>query len=77
MDAAEQQHKLAMIRELPRAELLGWWAYVHGWRAPFGGEIAALISRAQMLGVSLPAARSVSATGTAMPQMPTSPSMKF
>lgn len=76
MDTAEQQHKLAMIRALTAGELAGWHRYATGWRQPFPGEIAALITRAQMLGVSLPAAQSVSATASGKPQIATSPSMK-
>ena len=64
MDTAEQQHKLAMIRTLPGGQLAGWWRYVHGYRAPFPGEIAALMERAQRLGISLPAAPSGSATAS-------------
>ena len=50
----EAQTKLAIIYSLPAGELAGWWRYVHGWRAPFDGEIAALTARAQRLGVTLP-----------------------
>lgn len=64
MDAAEQQHKLETIRTLPGGQLAGWWRYVHGYRAPFPGEIAALMERAQRLGISLPAAQSGSATAS-------------
>jgi hypothetical protein len=77
MDAAEQQHKLAMISELTAGELAGWHRYATGWRQPFPGEIVALMDRAKMLGVSLPAARSVSATASAPQPISTSPSMKF
>ncbi len=64
MDTAEQQHKLALINTLTAGELAGWWRYVHGYRAPFGGEIAALMARAQRLGISLPAAPNGSATAS-------------
>jgi hypothetical protein len=77
MDTAEQQHKLAMIGALTAGELAGWWRYVHGYRAPFAGDIIALMDRAKTLGVSLPAARSVSATASATLPTSTSPSMKF
>jgi hypothetical protein len=77
MDAAEQQHKLTLIRALTAGELAGWHRYCTAWRQPFPGEIVALMERAQTLGVSLPAARSVSATASETPQIATSPSMKF
>lgn len=54
MDPAEQAHKLAMIRTLTAGELVGWWRYVHGYRAPFAGELIALMERAKQLGVTLP-----------------------
>ena len=66
MDADEQAHKLAMIRTLTAGELQGWWRYCAAWRQPFAGEIAALMDRARTLGVSLPAAQSVSATASAL-----------
>jgi hypothetical protein len=77
MDPTEQQHKLAMIRTLTAGELAGWHRYCTAWRQPFPGEIIALMDRAKTLGVSLPAARSVSATASAQPPTSTSPSMKF
>lgn len=77
MDPAEQQHKLAMIRSLTAGELAGWHRYATGWRQPFPGEIVALMDRAKMLGVSLPAARNVSATASGTLPTSTSPSMKF
>lgn len=54
MDAAEQAHKLAMIRELSGAEVLGWHRYCTRWREPFPGEMAALLERALQTGVTLP-----------------------
>lgn len=77
MDAAEQQHKLALIRELTAGELAGWHRYCTAWRQPFPGEIVALMDRAKMLGVSLPAARNGSATASGTLPTDTSPSMKF
>lgn len=70
---AEIAHKLDMIRRLPEAELRGWWRFVHGWREPFPGEIAALHQRAQRLGVTLssPAAPSASTTAAAPPPLDT------
>lgn len=58
MDPQEQAHKLALIKALNSGELAGWWRYVHRYRAPFPGEIIALMERANQLGISLPAARS-------------------
>jgi hypothetical protein len=54
MDKAEQAHKLAQIPDLPAEELRGWWRYVitRGFRAEFDGERAALLRRAQQLGIS-------------------------
>ena len=57
MDPQEITHKLAMIRRLSAAELIGWHRLVTGsapfCRAPFTGEIAALHQRARQLGVIL------------------------
>ena len=74
MDTAEQQHKLATINTLTAGELQGWWRYVHGYRAPFPGEIAELTLRAQRLGISLPAAPNGSATASAPSLIDTSQS---
>ena len=54
MDKAEQAQKLRDITELPGDELRGWWRYVitRGYRAEFDGERAALLSRAQQLGIT-------------------------
>ena len=54
MDKAEQSQKLRDITELPGDELRGWWLYVciRGFRAEFDGERAALLSRAQQLGIT-------------------------
>lgn len=76
MDPAEQARKLAMIRTLTRGELEGWWRYVHGWRAPFAGEVIALMDRARMLGISLPAAPKGSATASAQLPIDTLPPTK-
>ncbi len=65
MDTAEQQHKLTLIRTLTAGELAGWHRYATRWRRPFPGEIAALMARAQRLGISLPAAPNGSATASA------------
>ncbi len=65
MDTAEQQHKLTLIRTLTAGELAGWHRYATGWRQPFPGELAALMARAQRLGISLPAAPNGSATASA------------
>jgi hypothetical protein len=56
MDTQEQAHKLDMIRKLTAGELQGWYRYCTSWRQPFPGEIAALMARAKVLGVSLDAA---------------------
>jgi len=54
--APEEMHrKLAQIDRLSAGELAGWWRYVHGYREPFAGEIAALLDRAKALGIDLPA----------------------
>ena len=57
MTPQEIAHKLAMIRRLSAAELIGWHRLVTGsapyCRAPFEGEIAALHQRARELGVTL------------------------
>lgn len=63
----EMRRKLALIARLPAGELAGWWRYVHGYREPFVGEIAALLDRARALGIDLPqttspAGQSASAT---------------
>lgn len=50
----EMRRKLAQIDRLPAGELAGWWRYVHGYREPFAGEIAALLGRAKALGIDLP-----------------------
>ena len=65
----EMRRKLAQIDRLPAGELAGWWRYVHGYREPFAGEIAALLGRAKALGIDLsakssPAGQSASATVT-------------
>lgn len=74
----EIAHKLDMIRRLPEGELRGWWRFVHGWREPFPGEIAALHQRAQRLGVTLssPVAPSASTTAAAPQPLATSVSTK-
>lgn len=55
MTPAEQQHKLSMIRTLSAGELRGWWLYVvtRELRPEFDGERAALLDRAQVLGITL------------------------
>lgn len=65
----EITQKLDAIRSLPAGELAGWWRYIHGWRAPFPGEVFALQQRAQRLGVTLssPAAPSDTTIATAPP----------
>lgn len=76
MTPAEQAHKLAMIRVLPRGELLGWWENFEAYRAAFPGEKAALMDRARMLGFSLPAAPKGSATASAPLPIDTLPPTK-
>lgn len=55
MTTDEQQHKLSMIRTLSDKELRGWWLYVvtRELRPAFDGERAALLDRAQVLGITL------------------------
>ena len=55
MTPDEQQHKLSMIRTLSDKELRGWWLYVftRELRPAFDGERAALLDRAQVLGITL------------------------
>ena len=58
MEPQEQSRKLAQIARLPAQELQAWHAVVTGrsslhQRAPFTGEIAALMDRARRLGVDL------------------------
>lgn len=55
MTPAEQQHKLSMIRTLSAGELKGYWLYVitRELRPAFDGERAALMDRAQVLGITL------------------------
>ena len=55
MTPAEQQHKLSTIRTLSDKELRGWWLYVvtRELRPAFDGERAALLDRAQVLGITL------------------------
>jgi len=69
----ETARKLDEIRAMPAGELLGWWGYVHGSRAPFEGEIFALRQRAATLKMTLPPSSpggpSATTTGTA-PQPP-------
>lgn len=76
MDPAEQAHKLAMIRTLTAGELAGWHRYCTAWREPFAGEIVALMDRARMLGISLPAAPKGSATASVQPPTDTLPPIK-
>jgi len=54
-DPEEISRKLSMIATLSAGELAGWHRYATSWREPFHGEIAALTSRAQKLGIDLPA----------------------
>ena len=51
----DPQAKLAMIADLPRAELKGWlWQLRHArQRGAFPGEMAALTARADLLGLDL------------------------
>ena len=55
MTPAEQQHKLSMIRTLSDKELRGYWLYVvtRELRPAFDGERAALLDRANVLGITL------------------------
>jgi len=55
MTPDEQQHKLSMIRTMSDKELRGWWLYVvtRELRPAFEGERAALMDRAQVLGITL------------------------
>lgn len=56
ISASEYQIKLDMIAVLSTDELRGWWGHVHGpnaERAMFNGERAALLKRANELGVTL------------------------
>lgn len=56
MTPHETAIKLASIARLPAGELIGWWEYIHqtdAARAPFEGEIAALMERARKLGIKL------------------------
>ena len=55
MTPEEQQHKLFMIRTLSAGELKGYWLYVvtRELRPAFDGERAALMDRAQVLGITL------------------------
>ena len=55
MTTDEQQHKLSMIRTLSDKELRGYWLYVvtRELRPAFDGERAALLDRAQVLGITL------------------------
>ena len=55
MTTDEQQHKLSMIRTLSDKELRGYWLYVvtRELRPAFDGERAALLDRAQLLGITL------------------------
>lgn len=78
----EMRRKLAQIDRLPAGELAGWWRYVHGYRESFAGEIAALMSRARVLGIdlsvkSLSGAQSASAIETRRGAKNTAMSTKF
>jgi len=55
MTAEQRAQKLDMIASLPAEELIGWWETVHllKLRDAFDGERAALLKRAQQLGVRL------------------------
>lgn len=68
-DPSEIANKLRQIERLDAGELAGWHRYATAWREPFPGELAALIQRAEVLGVKLssPAARKGSTTEAVMP----------
>ena len=52
-EPSEIAHKLRQIERLNAGELAGWHRYATAWREPFPGELAALIKRAEVLGVKL------------------------
>lgn len=51
----DQDRKREMIRDLPAADLRGWWLAVFTWRVrpAFDGERAALMDRARALGLQI------------------------
>lgn len=81
MTPQEQLDKLATISMLTHQELVGWHRLVTGsapfCRPAFPGEMAALQSRAQKLGVTLSTrAQSASATANPLQSRDTAASMK-